>query len=148
MHLKWDGAKEFCRAGNMTLLNVETEEEDYTIFINGKYNPGKKILTEIMLRHVASFYHTYVTQDCTTLNIGLREDTPRKGIMNGSGLQPSLLYRWITRTGMPKNLEAANLEAAPVFISITVTFTNGAGVIIRAVITLEQSANQFQFFKS
>lgn len=36
----WDGAKEFCRAGNMTLLNVETEEEDYTIFTNGKYNPG------------------------------------------------------------------------------------------------------------
>lgn len=45
--MKWDGAKEFCRTGNMTLLSIETEEEDYTIFINAKYNPGNKLLTEV-----------------------------------------------------------------------------------------------------
>lgn len=41
---KWTGAKEFCRAGNMTLLSIEDYGEDHLIFGYGKYNPGKKSL--------------------------------------------------------------------------------------------------------
>ncbi|XP_046438101.1 perlucin-like [Daphnia pulex] len=39
-NLDWAGAREFCRQGEMTLLRIEDYEEDYSIFVYGKYNPG------------------------------------------------------------------------------------------------------------